>query len=730
MNAQATRTPRPPAPRASQRARAARTVLRVLCTTLALLAAAAVCAQAGQFDLHVDCTVAPGVNHLFSPSNTDLTSFETTQTCPTSGGQDAGVHAGEVLHSPSVFIASGAHADYTFTTVPGTTITGLSWRRYLGQFGDNTVIPALRDDSGASVAGEGCQFPNTGSTCVVGSADITAPPTSITGLNTTSLTFGLRCVPQAPATACLSSASNEQAWFSVYSADITISESTAPSLGSTSGSLQTGVGWLRGPQTLSLASASDASGIQSSSLAIDAAGLTAPTSGGPGVCDFTIPKPCSDLSGTSWTLDTATLPDGPHAAQITATNPAHVTAATASIPFKTDNTAPGAPLALTSSVGADWQTTANTQLTWTLPDQGQASPITDAVVVVCDLNGENCGPATAAGTLTSTTVAAPGPGAYLLEVWLADAAGNVDRAHAASIPLRYSTAPPPAPIGITSSAATWQSSHRIHVSWSIPPRSENEPPITSGGIQACHADGTGCTAPQPVGTTGGDIDLPSDGIYQLRGWLVDASGREGITNVATTTAYVSSTPPTLKIISRSPHGAAARPNFIVRYQTRPGGAAPVGHVHWRLCRGAQCPRSGDATGSTISGRMPAPGTWTLTLEAVDASGVHGTASATAMRYRPAPHLRGSLRIMGRRTAVRVGAASGFSGTVRLQISIRSASVLTVVRFSARVRDGSATRQLRVPRLADTVAATAVFAGDRFFRPEHIRIAVVRPRHQD
>ena len=705
-----------------------RSVRRALSGGLACLAvalagaAAADVAVAGVYQLHLDCTTPAGVNHLFVASSTDNANFTTTEECPTAGGRDGGIHVGETLNRAGFQFASGAHAEYTFQALPGTSIAGISYRRSFGQLGDNRVIPGLRDASGSLIGSEWCQYPNGGSTCNGGSTSIGVAPTDIVGLNTTALAFGLVCVPQAPAITCLASVSNEQAWFSVYSADITIRQTTAPTLGTTSGSLLDG-DWQHGSRTVTLSSASDTSGIEQLGLAIDGGVAAPPSSGATPTCDFTLRKPCADLGASSWTLDTTTLADGPHAAAVVAQNSAAVSTSTGPLAFKVDNTPPGAPLALASSAGVDWQSSNSTHLTWTLPPEGQGSPTTAAFTTVCDRDGLNCGPETPSGSLTSADVAvsATVSGSYTLKVRLADAAGA---GPAATIPFRYSAAAPPAPTAMTSSASAWQSSRRIAVSWVPPPRTPDQAPIVSGFVLVCSADGSGCGTPQPVGPAGGAVDLPGEGAFELRGRVVDAAGNSDPAQFARTPALYSTTAPTIAILRREPVATSTTRRYSVEFRAEPGGPAPLATTRWQLCKvRAGCAASGLTAGARLSGTVPRSGTWLLTLTAIDEAGRTSPPTPATFVFaapkRRLPHLAARAVLRAGHLAIQVHADRALSGSVRVRFRYSIGAARRATACTVAVRRGAGRASLRLPARVERGLLAVVFRGNAKFRPQRI-----------
>jgi len=704
------------------RAGSRRTLLGAGASTIILgllFAIVAATSYAGTYDVLAACDTPGGVNHAFVATNTDPTTLTMSATCPTGDGQDAGIHVGEVLLA-SNSIAGGAHAGYTITAPTGTAITAIAYRRDLGQFDNRDTIPALRDATGTIVGNEWCQLPpnDTPPRCEVGSQQVSTPPVTLTGLNTTSLTFGLLCVPHPPSVGCNASAFDEQAWFSVYSADVTITENSAPALGTVAGDLQAG-GWLRGTRTLTLAGASDTSGIQDAGVSIDGTSAIAPSTSGPAACDFTYVRPCGDLGNATWSIDTSALPDGPHHAVVTVANAAGVAASATPIDFDSDNTAPTGPVNLTSSVGTAWQTSDSTQLTWTLPDQGSGSPITTARVATCDEAGQNCGPATSTDTLTGTSVH-PGPGAHTERVWLGDAAGNASPGTATTVAFRFSATPPPPPSALTSSAgSSWQSSAAIDIGWTPPPRSSSDPPLARGETQVCAQDGSGCTAPQAVGIAGGRVGLPHEGALLVRAWDVDAAGLGDAAHAATTSVFYSRTPPVTTLLQTPPSRSTSR-SFRLVFRSAPGGPAPVSQTTWTLCSKGRCPLSSRTTGGTIIGTAPGLGTWTLMLTPVDAASVRGAGASVTFvvlpRSAPRIHLKPS--ISHGRLMVRISAAKGFIGAVALGVRYRIGSQTRTLHRTVRVRAGSA-RLTIVSAGVMRATLTASFRGSERYQPERV-----------
>jgi hypothetical protein len=692
-----------------------------LAVSLVLLGAVASSARAGTFTVIADCTIPGGVNHAFIPSSTDPTSLLTSTECPTAGGRDGGIHVGETLHSPNPFIFGGASAGYSISAPPGTAITGITYRRYAGQDGDRDTIPALRDGNGNVVASEWCQYPKGPfvESCEVGSPFPSAPPIAISALSTTRLRFGLLCVPDPPAIGCNTSASTEQAWFSVFSAAVTITENSVPSLGALSGDLEAGR-WLRGTRSLALTSSSDPSGIASVGVSIDGATAAGPTIGGAPPCDFSFPRPCSDVGNAAWSIDTAGLADGQHTAVVSATNAAGVSAFAPPVSFRADNTPPAGPIGLTSSVGTAWQTSDTARLKWTLPDQGAGSPIAAAFVAQCNQAGLNCGPATLSPSPTTATVRAPGPGSHTARVWFVDDAGNVDPSTANAVPFRYADAAPPAPTAMSSSALTWQSSRAVDVRWTPPTRGTDEPLLAFGEVEICDSDGSACGQPQKVGVAGGRVELPREGAFLLRGWDVDEAGLGDRAHAATAIALYSSTPPTTSITQAPPARSTSRA-FAVAFRSTAGGPAPLAQTTWTVCSSDRCPLRGQTTSDRIIGTVPGPGTWTVTLTPADVAGVDGAGAATAFVVLPriGPRIRLKPVLSHGRLRVRIAADKRLSGAVALEIRYRSHGRSRTLRAGAHIRRGMGRTTARLPATATAATIVARYAGSNDFRPSRV-----------
>ena len=324
----------------------------------------------------------------------------------------------------------GTSAGWTFTAPEGTTITGLTYERYIGHVFDprNSWSPALRAD-GAIVPGETClDTVENGETCSVGGPPGTGgEPARITNLSAHDLSLGIVC--QAPAEdECVTGATEHKVWAAMYGATVTLTDPTPPTLSVPSGALwgpgEAG-GFHKGTESVAVTAQDVGGGVARIVLSADGRPMetyTAP-------CNFTLAQPCPSSTGTTLTLPTTQLSDGTHALTLVATDAAGNQSNVASEEIAVDNSAPAAPVGLSASpthTGSPSFT-----VTWSDP-RGEIAPITGAIYQVCPASGSgSCSAPAAAPAGGPATVTVPGPGSWSIAVWLSNAAGNASPANAA-----------------------------------------------------------------------------------------------------------------------------------------------------------------------------------------------------------------------------------------------------------------------------------------------------------
>lgn len=349
-----------------------------------------------------------------------------------SADQEGGLSTTDALGLSSG-ASPGTSSDWTFTAPAGTSITGLTYERYLGhQFdGFNDWSPALRAD-GTIVPGETClDSIGNGETCSVG----TPPggggePAVITGLLAHELSLGVIC--QAPSgDECVTGATEHKAWATMYGAAVTVSDSSPPTITTPSGALWgTGVmgGYHKGTESVTVSADDVGGGVANIVLAVD--GRPVETYTAP--CNFTFAQPCPSSTGTqTLTLPTTLLSDGTHTLTLLATDAAGNQSTVASEEIMVDNSAPPAPIGLASTATQVGSSTFMT--TWSDP-RVQLAPITGALYEVCPASGSgSCSAPASAPAAGPAIVPVPGPGSWSILVWLTNAAGNANPANAARV---------------------------------------------------------------------------------------------------------------------------------------------------------------------------------------------------------------------------------------------------------------------------------------------------------
>jgi hypothetical protein len=350
-----------------------------------------------------------------------------------SGGkadQEGGLSTTDGLELSSGAIP-GTSAGWTFTASAGTTITGLTYERYIGHSLDprNSWSPALRAD-GAIVPGETClDSVQNGETCSVGGPPGTGgEPARITGLSAHELSLGIVC-QAPPEDECVTGATEHAAWATMYGATVTLSDPTPPTLSAPSGALwgsgEAG-GFHKGTESVTVAAADVGGGV--ASIVLSADGRPVETYTAP--CNFTFAQPCPSSTGTqTLTLPTTGLSDGTHTLALVATDAAGNQSTVASEQITVENSSPPPPVGLSATPTQAGGSTFTA--TWTDP-AGQVAPITGALYQVCPASGSgSCSAPAQAPAGGPATVTVPGPGSWSIAVWLTNAAGNASPAAAA-----------------------------------------------------------------------------------------------------------------------------------------------------------------------------------------------------------------------------------------------------------------------------------------------------------
>ena len=187
----------------------------------------------------------------------------------------------------------GTSAGWTFTAAAGTTVTGITYERYIGHESDpdNYWTPALRAN-GAIVPGETClDSVQNGETCFVGGPPGEGgEPGTLTGLSAQELSLGIVC--RAPTgEECVTGATLHAAWATMYGARVTLSDPTPPTLNTPSGALWgpgEADGFHKGTESVTVAAQDVGGGVASIVLAVDGHPVETYNAS----CNFTFAQPC------------------------------------------------------------------------------------------------------------------------------------------------------------------------------------------------------------------------------------------------------------------------------------------------------------------------------------------------------------------------------------------------------------------------------------------------------
>ena len=221
-------------------------------------------------------------------------------------------------------------------------------------------------------------------------------------------------------------------WANLRDITVVVQDDLRPSVTPTHGSLLE-PGWQRGVGD-AWAAYSDNTGIRQTALAVDGATYWSTSYDDPAwaayglQCDGAQAVPCHDLSNDGHFFDTRGVSDGPHVLRLSGADSAG-NWSSVDRTLLVDNHAPTAPLAVSVAGGDAWHRGNQFDVSWSNPDQGEASPIAQARYRLCrSAPPTDCREGSRAGTHIAAIhdLAVPDQGDWTLQVWLVDGAGNVD----------------------------------------------------------------------------------------------------------------------------------------------------------------------------------------------------------------------------------------------------------------------------------------------------------------
>ena len=234
---------------------------------------------------------------------------------------------------------------------------------------------------------------------------------------------------------------DQGSWSALRGLTITVEDDHAPDVGI--GGDLLGGGWRRGNQDVAIWSADLGGGLRFAESFLDGTRIGSTEHDCAkalieGEWRATAMRPCP---GEAWAhpgVNTAVFGDGSHQALACATDFAGNRRCTSIYTVRIDNNPPVHPKAVTVAGGEGWHRLNDFDLGWENPDQGAASPIAGASWRLVGAAGYDSGVRFAAGRDRRglANIAVPATGAYSLQLWLRDEAGNEAPSTAVTVPLR------------------------------------------------------------------------------------------------------------------------------------------------------------------------------------------------------------------------------------------------------------------------------------------------------
>jgi hypothetical protein len=396
--------------------RAARNALAMIAAIAACLALLPATAVAGSYVVSA-CSPSASAG-LWTPVNTFPNSWQTGNLCggpqigPVDGANQGGLYAQDILMSPTN-MPDGSYAGWTLTAPQGATITAVSYYRTLAAHSDRDMMAGL-------ITAEGTVLEQCTIEIPLGSPiDCYKPnsqaPTMFSGLNTASLFLGVKCrVVVLPSSGgCGAGGTIHHARAVLYSARVTLTESSAPTLADVAGPLW-GSGIVSGVVPVTF-TATDATGIQEQLVRSDSRATLIAV---PQACDFMLAQPCPQQPAGSLSVDTRRVSDGPHTFSLVVTDAAGNSQVVTSPTVVVDNDGPPPPVSFTATPKGGGSNVI--ALAWRNPT-GAPVPITAAQLQLCE---SSCPAAVTVGSTGAAQITAPGPGLYTVRLWLLDAHGK------------------------------------------------------------------------------------------------------------------------------------------------------------------------------------------------------------------------------------------------------------------------------------------------------------------
>ncbi len=231
-------------------------------------------------------------------------------------------------------------------------------------------------------------------------------------------------------------------WSGIRTLTLTVEDDRQPAALLTGGDLVAG-GWRRGTQMVFVGGDDGGSGPRIGETFMDGnrVGFTEYQCNKVligGEWKATTMRPCGTSARVTHYVDTTAFSDGTHTVVHCTADFAGNGACTGDHTVRIDNNPPAHPRSPRLAGGEAWRRTDDFDLAWENPDQGPASPIAGASWRIVGSAGYDTGVRFAPGRDRNwlADLEVPGAGAYSLQLWLRDEAGNEEPGTAVTVPLR------------------------------------------------------------------------------------------------------------------------------------------------------------------------------------------------------------------------------------------------------------------------------------------------------
>ena len=574
-------------------------------------------AAAGTYDV-VTCDAAPGgVNASWTPVATEK--MGTAAHCPSAGREAGGLWAGNAWNVGT--IPAFAAAQQKFDAPPGTSIVYFGARYMFRRFDPYWRLGVF---AGSHLL-HGCEPAASETGCFFNSQSIDADSTW--GWQPGQVHQVSTVVACGSGTGCRSDVAaphGDRAGVRLYSATVRVYDDSAPSLWDTGHGALTNGAWQRGTRPLWFAG-SDNVGFRRTRLYVDGKKLRDDDR----PCDFTLRRPCGDVTHDFYDVNTNGLTDGTHVARVEGVDAAGNVGAVER-PFSSDNTPPAQPRNVRLEGGGGWRRTNRFAISWDNPPS--ASPIWIAHYALCNVATKACvnWGRHGEGIHSIGDLSVPEPGEYTLRITLQDLAGNVAESSSDPITLRFDDVPPGAAEPVARAgwlgageAALYEQRLRM--------RDGALRPVSGIAGYSVTTDGSEPDGVLDVGEVLRIAQLP-EGVTTVRARAVSGSGVPSA-EVGSTEIRVDRTPPSVRASEAPPADVWARaPVSVTLVAADQPQLSGMGQIEYRLDGGELRSGPGDAVRQSFGD----DGEHNLTFAARDLAGNRSPERAVSFKIDRTP----------------------------------------------------------------------------------------------